>query len=88
MRKTKIKKTKIEKPETITIERKILVDLASCAAFTLDNYKHLSRGSGLVINLKTKEPLGPWQDKFFNALDAVGIVYDRKKYFANVAKRR
>lgn len=67
--------------------RKAALDLASCATFTLAHYKHLGRGSGQVIDLKTREMKGPWQDKFFDALDAIGAVYDREAYYAERSKR-
>lgn len=65
------------------------LELASCAVFAL---KFLSsKGSGVIYNFKTRTTEGTWQDKFFNALDSVGIEYDREQYFDardNKKKRR
>jgi hypothetical protein len=68
--------------------REATTALASCAVFALQFDKHLGRGSGLVINLKTGKNVGPWQDKFFDALEKVGIKYDREAYYKSKAHRR
>jgi hypothetical protein len=65
--------------------RQAALDLARCCIFALKFDKHMARGNGQVVKLvpgKPPEPIGPWQDKFFDALDAIGLVLDRKAYYA------
>lgn len=62
--------------------------LARCVDFALRFDKHLGRGSGLMIDLKTKKIRGPWQEQFFDALEMVGIKYDRKGYYASKEHKR
>jgi hypothetical protein len=64
--------------------------LAKCAVFALKFDKHLGRGSGVVVDLKNggAKSMGPWQDMFFDALEGIGVCYDRKKYYADRAHRR
>lgn len=69
--------------------KKAAIALASCVDFALRFDKHLGRGSGQVIDLKTMKSKGPWQERFFDALELVGLVYDRKGYYeAKEHKRR
>jgi len=60
--------------------------LAKCAMFTLASGGKLGVGSGMTIDLKTKK-VSHWSTQFFDALDMVGIVYDRDKYFEKKRKR-
>lgn len=69
--------------------KKAALELASCVEFALRFDKHLGRGSGTVIDLKTMKSKGPWQEKFFDALRMIGLEYDRKGYYtAKEHKRR
>ncbi len=68
--------------------RKAAIELASCVIFALKFDKHLGRGTGIVMNLKTMEPQGPWQEKFFDALELIGVSYDRKKYYSMKEHKR
>jgi hypothetical protein len=80
------KKTRTE--EEYQELRKATIALASCVDFALKFDKHLGRGSGMMVNLKTMESIGPWQEKFFDALDMVGICYDRKAYYKKKEHKR
>lgn len=66
--------------------RKATVALANCAVLTLASNGKLGAGSGMTINLKTRE-VRHWSTQFFDALDMVGISYDRDKYFEKKRKR-
>lgn len=67
--------------------RQMTVALAKCAILTLQSNGKLGVGSGMVLDLKTKVARH-WSAQFFDALDAVGIVYDRKKFFQKKGKKR
>jgi hypothetical protein len=63
--------------------------LAGCVLFALQNRKHLSHGTGVLVHLKTRKITGErWEDKFFDALEAAGLVYDREAYYASSAGKR
>lgn len=47
----------------------------------------LGAGSGMTIDLKTRK-VRHWSTQFFDALDMVGIVYDRDKYFEKPKRKR
>ena len=84
MAKAKTKK-KVSSKKTRTEEeyqelRKATVALANCAVLTLASKGKLGVGSGMTMDLKTKQ-VRHWSTQFFDALDMVGIVYDRDKYF-------
>lgn len=71
--------------------RKAAVALARCVNFALKFDKHLGRGSGLVMTFEAGKPPkndGPWQEMFFDALEMVGIGYDRKAYYKAKAHKR
>lgn len=72
--------------------RKSAVELASCAVWALKCMKPIGSGSGMLINLDPKSPdymkTSRWEEKFFNALDGIGVVYDRKAYYAASDKKR
>lgn len=82
---------KTPKPKRVNW-RKAAIELASCAVFTLQTSKHLGRGSGVMMSVDkaTGKTVigGRWEEKFFNALDTIGVVYDRKAYYAKDAKSR
>ena len=78
------KKTRTE--EEYQELRKATVALANCAVLTLGSGGKLGAGSGMTIDLKTKE-ISHWSTQFFDALDMVGIVYDRDKFFEKKRKR-
>lgn len=67
--------------------RKAAIKLAKCCVFALAADKHLGRGSGTSINLKTRETRR-WQEQFFDALDTIGVVYDREAYYKQPAHQR
>lgn len=88
-------KSKIKKPKpsecTRTEEeyqdlRKKVAALARCAMLTLDSRGRLGVGSGMTIDLRTRK-VERWETPFFDALDAVGITYDRDKYATSRKKR-
>jgi hypothetical protein len=57
--------------------------LARCAVTTLQSDGKIGVGSGMTISVdpKTKEKrVRHWSTQFFDALDMVGIVYDREAY--------
>jgi hypothetical protein len=87
MKKTK-KKTAAEWEKDYEELKKATTALASCVVFALKFDKHIGRGSGMVVNLKTMETVGPWQEKFFDALDMVGVCYDRKAYYKKKEHKR
>lgn len=60
--------------------------LVRCAVLTLNSDGKLGVGSGMLINTKTKK-VEHWSTQFFDALDMVGLVYDRKKFFEKKRKR-
>jgi hypothetical protein len=60
--------------------RQMTVALAKCAVLTLDSKGRIGQGSGMTLNRKTGV-VSRWELQFFDALDAVGIKYDRDKYF-------
>ena len=66
--------------------RKAAVELASCAVFTLRTGRHLGKGSGITMSVDKKTgkmmPGRRWEEKFFDALDTIGVVYDRNAYYA------
>lgn len=66
--------------------RKATVALANCAVLTLASGGKVGAGSGMTIDLKTRE-IKHWSTQFFDALDMVGISYDREKYFQKKPKR-
>jgi hypothetical protein len=66
--------------------KKAAIALARCAQFTIGFSKHLGKGTGALVNTKTGRSEGPWEEKFFDALDMVGVVYDRKAYYAGLGK--
>lgn len=66
--------------------RKATVALANCAVLTLSSGGKVGAGSGMTIDLKTRE-IKHWSTQFFDALDMVGISYDRDAYFKKKPKR-
>lgn len=79
------KKTRTE--EEYQELRKATVALANCAVLTLGSNGRIGAGSGMTINLKTRE-VKHWSAQFFDALDMIGIVYDRDKYFEKKKRKR
>lgn len=67
--------------------KKAALALANCAVLTLQSKGRLGVGSGMMIDLKTRH-VERWEIKFFDALDLVGIEYDRDRYFATLGKKR
>jgi len=78
------KKTRTE--EEYQELRKATWALANCAVLTLASNGKLGAGSGMTIDLKTRE-ISHWSTQFFDALDMVGISYDRDAYFEKKRKR-
>jgi len=66
--------------------RSMTVELANCAVLVLQTRGKLGVGSGMIFNGKTKK-LVHWTTRFFDALDAVGISYDRDVYL-NMEKKK
>lgn len=79
------KKTRTE--EEYQELRKATVALANCAVLTLASRGKVGAGSGMTIDLKTKV-VRHWSTQFFDALDMVGICYDRDKYFEKPKRKR
>lgn len=67
--------------------RQAAIALAKYTLFALNHHKHLGRGTGQMIDLKTMKPLGPWQEQFFDALALIGFEADRAKYYRDHYKR-
>lgn len=67
--------------------RKATTALAKCAVMTLQSNGKLGVGSGMTIDLKTKK-VSHWSTQFFDALDMVGLVYDRDKFFEKPKRKR
>lgn len=67
--------------------RKATVALANCAVLTLASGGKVGVGSGMTIDLKTKK-VSHWSTQYFDALDMVGISYDRDKYFEKPKRKR
>jgi hypothetical protein len=64
--------------------------LAGCAISALQSGGKLGVGSGMMISIdpKTKERrVRHWSTQFFDALDMVGIVYDREAFFAGKKRK-
>lgn len=86
MKKSKKKSAKKTRTEAEYQElRKSTTMLARCCVLTLASKGKLGVGSGMILNLKTRVSRH-WSTDFFDALDSVGIVYDREKFFEK--KRR
>jgi hypothetical protein len=91
-----MRKLKKKAPAKKTVKKKhkrinwkaAAIELANCVIFAIKFDKHMGRGNGEVINLKTMKPMGPWQEKFFDALDSIGYVIDRKAYYASKEHKR
>ena len=79
------KKTRTE--EEYQELRKATVALANCAVLTLASGGKVGVGSGTTIDLKTRE-ISHWSTQYFDALDMVGIKYDREKYFEKPKRKR
>lgn len=88
-KKTKPKKSskKTRTEEEYQELRKATVALVNCAVLTLASKGKLGAGSGMTIDLKTRE-VRHWSTQFFDALDMVGITYDRDKYFEKPKRKR
>jgi len=84
-KKVSTKKTRTE--EEYQELRKATIALAACADMTLKSNGKLGVGSGMTINLKTRE-VQHWSKQFFDALDMVGICYDRDKFFEKPKRKR
>jgi hypothetical protein len=78
------KKTRTEKEYQDL--RAATVALAKCASLTLHSNGKIGAGSGMVMDLKTRQ-VEHWSTQFFDALDMVGISYDRAKFFEKKRKR-
>lgn len=85
------KKTKPAKKTRTEAEyqelRKATVALANCAVLTLASGGKVGVGSGMTIDLKTQK-VSHWSTQYFDALDMVGISYDRDKYFEKPKRKR
>jgi len=71
--------------------REATLRLASCAILALDTRGRIGVGSGMLLlrNPKTgKVVLKRWEEGFFDALDAIGVEYDREAYYAKTARKK
>jgi hypothetical protein len=71
--------------------REATLRLASCVILALDTRGRIGVGSGMLLlrNPKTgKVVLKRWEEGFFDALDAIGIEYDRDAYYAKTARKK
>lgn len=82
--KPKAKKTRTE--EEYQELRTATTALAKCAVLTLHSNGKLGVGSGMVMDLKTRQ-VTHWSNQFFDALEMVGIKYDRSKFFEKKRRR-
>jgi len=65
--------------------REMTVELANCAVIVLASGGKIGVGSGMVLNKKTGE-VEHWTTRFFDALDDVGVCYNREAYFKGKKK--
>jgi hypothetical protein len=63
------------------------VALAKCVILTLNSRGRVGVGSGMTIDLKTKK-IERWETAFFDALEMVGICYNRDSYYEHKSKKR
>lgn len=82
------KSTRKQKRKTKRVNwKKSAIALARCVVFTLKFDKHLGRGSGQMVELKTGKSQ-PWQEPFFDALDGIGYLIDRDAYYRSKEHKR
>jgi hypothetical protein len=65
--------------------KKATVALAACVNATLQTRGKIGMGTGMVFDRKTKK-VEHWSTQFFDAMELVGIKYDREEFFAKPKK--
>lgn len=71
--------------------RAMTVELANCCVLVLQTRGKLGVGSGMIMSKGkslTDRTIVHWTTRFFDALDAVGISYDRDVYLNKGKKKR
>jgi hypothetical protein len=61
--------------------------LARCVNATLQTRGKIGVGTGMVFDHKTKK-VEHWSVQFFDAMDLIGIKYDREAFFAPKKRKR
>lgn len=64
--------------------KKQIEALASCVVFAVSHFGRKNHGMMITLGGPNRGKVQPWQDQFFDALDAVGLVYDRDAYYAKI----
>lgn len=82
----KTTKAKEPKDEMVKVGRAKVTALANAVVWAL-KFLQEPRGGGMHFNLTTGESK-PWQEKFMDALEGVGIVVDRKEFWKKQNKKR
>jgi hypothetical protein len=78
----------VSKPKRTNWKREA-ANLARCVVFAVKYRKHLSRGGTVMQVGPDKKPrFQAWEENFMDALDRVGYVIDRKKYWAEESGKR
>ncbi len=84
-------KKKVEKKTRTEAEYQELktatVALAKCVNLTLQTRGKLGVGSGMLYSDKTKT-VEHWSTQFFDALELIGIRFDRDEFFSKAKKKR
>lgn len=66
--------------------KKAATALAKCAVTTLHSNGKIGSGTGMTFDRETRQ-IRHWSTQFFDALDMVGIVYDRDLFFAKKKRK-
>jgi hypothetical protein len=66
--------------------RKAAVALARCVNLTLQTRGQVGKGSGMLFDSETKT-VEHWSTQFFDAMEMIGITYDRDQFFEKKRKR-
>ena len=61
--------------------------LAKCVNLTLQTRGKLGVGTGMMYDRKTKT-VEHWSTQFFDAMELIGIKYDRDEFFAKPKKSK
>lgn len=85
-KKSKLPELKLRTEAEYQELRAMTIALANCAILTLASKGKLGVGSGMILDRKTGVARH-WSTSFFDALDDVGIVYNRDKFFAKPKRK-
>jgi hypothetical protein len=67
--------------------KKATIALAKCVNLTLQSRGKIGVGSGMMIDTRTKK-IEHWSTQFFDAMELIGIKYDRAAFFQKKGKKR